>query len=132
MARPSVGEPGEHLGEAPGLHVVEPRGGLVEQQHLRPGGQRPPELDQAGLADGEGVGAPAATDPRPMRSITSSAWRRRPHRFPPGPCGDLGRRADVVVGGHGAEDLEPLEGAAHAQAGPPVGWRAGDVVDRST
>ena len=51
-----VGEVAQHAPQLHGLLLVQARARLVEQQHRRPGGQRPAELDEAGEARGQQVG----------------------------------------------------------------------------
>jgi hypothetical protein len=123
-----VGQRGEHLGQPGRLHLVEAAGRLVEQHHLRRGGQGAAELHQAGLARGEGIG-PAIGDATEVELLHDAMGHRSrsPHRPAVGARGDLGRRADVVEGRHRPEHLEALERAVHAEAGPPVGGRVRHV-----
>ena len=123
---PSSASSHEQLGEGVGLALVEARRGLVEEQHLRPGGQRPAELDQAGQpvgmastrssatgADADEVDAGASTS-----SWTVDAAVARPA------AADLRRGEDVLAGGQRPEHLEALERAGDAAAGPACGpWR---------
>ena len=126
---PSPASSRSRSAKAVGLGVVEAGRRLVEQQHPGPGGERPAELDEAGEAGGHGVD-PVVGDARmPTRSRTPRpraagrpGRRRRPRAV------DLGGGEDVLARGQRAEDLEALEGAGDAAAGPLVRRQAVDVL----
>ena len=76
---PSPASSSEQVGEVVALGLVEAGRRLVEQQHLGPGGQRPPQLDQAGQAGGHGVD-PLVGDRADARPGRGSPRRRRAGR----------------------------------------------------
>ena len=118
---PSWASSSSSCGEALGLGVVEARCRLVEQEHLRPGRQRPPQLDEAGQARGHGVD-PLVGDGSDADSVDEAfGLGRGVDRLVLGPApADLGRGEDVVARRERAEDLESLEGAGDAELGPVV------------
>ena len=122
------GQLAQQLGEALGLGRVLAGGRLVEQQHRRVAGQRPGQLDQAGLAGGH-RGDPQVGDlgePDPLDELVDLGGRVD---LRPRPAAvDVGGHPDVVAHREHGEQLEPLEGAAQALAGPLGGAEPGDVA----
>ena len=142
IAEPRAGQLDQQVAELPGLGVVEARCRLVQQQHARPDGEGPAELDQPGLAGGQlRRRGRRRRAPRPRRSMISST--------------SSSTRELVAVGGQqlaagraaarpAATDLEPTSTLsravsdantsrrwnvrADAEPGPSVGAEAGDVV----
>ena len=106
----------------------------------RAGAQRPPQLDQAQHAGGQRAG-PASAPGRGRRASSTSldaahdvglVGVTEPEQAPEHPArrGGLGGDLEVLEHRHAGEHLEPLERAAHAEPGPPVGCERGDVARR--
>ena len=122
---------GGHLGR---LVQVEPRRGLVGQQDLRLGRQRPGQLDQAAVPQPEGVdrgvgqvGDPhqleRGVDPLHLLLLRLAHVEEIPPEAPLALPRAL-RHHQVVAHRHVGEHLDPLVGAADAQPGPLVGRQA--------
>ena len=99
-------------------------------------GQGPAQLDQAGPAGGQAVDPVLGhvAQPEALDELVGHLLRRavvgprpRPGPTGPGPT-DLGSRQDVLPHRQQGEDLEALEGAGQAPAGPLVGRQLGDVL----
>ena len=127
----------QHLGEARGLDLVEARGRLVEEQHLRLGGQRPAELDQAGLPGGQRVG-PAVGDRPEAEELDDPVGDRARRRA--SPCRRLRPAISAAVRMLSSAVIEPNTSSRWnvrfmPEAGPAVRRRLGDVdaveVDRA-
>ena len=81
-----VGHVAEDLGQAGRLRLVEPGGRLVEEQHLRIGGQGPAELHEPSLSGGQRVGPASGdrTEAEPVDELVGHG-DRAPHRAPSRP-----------------------------------------------
>jgi hypothetical protein len=99
----------QQAGHVRRLLVVEARGGLVQEQQARVGGQRPGQLDQPALPRGEVLGgAPGqAGEAREVEEVVHRG--RRPPVV-------AGGQLDVLAHGQGGEELQRLERAG--QPGP--------------
>ena len=125
---PSEANCSEHGPTPEGLVRVEPRTGLVEEEHRGRGGQGAGHLDEAGQPGGEGVGRLVGDveDPDPCQLVVRLLGRRPPARELV--LLDLGGHLHVLACGQGAEQLEALEGPAQAQARPHVWLDPGHVM----
>ena len=81
-----LGQLAEQVAQLLALGVVEARGGLVEQEQARPGGQGAGQFEQAGLAGGQRVGRAArpgalsptrASTPSALAAASERSWDQR-------------------------------------------------------
>ena len=117
---PSDARSSSRFGERVGLLLVLPRGGLVEQQHARLGGERASELDETRLPGRHRVDAIVghAADADAVEDLLG---HRSGVGLVAGPAlADLGGGEDVLAGGQRTEHLEALERARDAAPGPLV------------
>ena len=126
-AHAALGQLAEQVAELLALRVAQPRGRLVEQEEARPRGQRPGQLEQAGLPGGQGVGRPAGQRRQPDQGEDGVGVGTGVGPVVRPATADLRGGQDVLTDREGAEDLEPLEGAGDAQPGPLVGLEPGHV-----
>ena len=127
MLHEEHGHPGrcdlsQHVGEGGRLGFVLTAGRLVEEQHLRFGGQRAGQLHPSGLSRGEPVGPHIGQlgDAEPVEQAV-----RRPVGI--GSPGDVGGQAHVLSDGEQTERLQALEGASQPLSRPLERCQARDV-----
>jgi hypothetical protein len=113
----------EHLPERDAAARVEPRGGLVEEQHRRPGHQGGGQVEPPPHA--AGVGAHQAAGRARQREALEQLGRARP-RVPAGQVVEAPDHLQVLEAGQVLVDRRVLPG--QADAGPQGGRLADDVV----
>ena len=115
---PSSASSWSSVAELVGLGLVLTRRGLVEQQHLRLRRERAAELDQPALAGGQRVDPLVGDGPQPDAVDDRLDDLGRVVLVLRVAPADVGGDADVLAHGEQAEQLEPLERAGEARAGP--------------
>ena len=122
-----AGQVDEDAPELDRLLLVEPRAGLVHQQHRRARGQGPAQLDEAGQTGGQQVGGLVGDVRQPDMGQDHVRFDARA-----GAGGTstsrLRRHLHVLPSRQGPEELEALEGAGDAESGPVMRRQAGDVL----
>ena len=128
----------EDGGEGQGLDAIEAGRGLVEQQEVGVGDQRPPQLEEPGVAEAQSLDGDAGHAPEPHQL----EYGGRPvPLFVGGPAAadhvgeqpaSAGASAlgdqQVVAHGEAAEKLDSLERASDPEPGAPVDGHAGEVM----
>ena len=99
---------------------LEARGGLVEQEQARPGGERPGQLEQAGLARRQRVGGAVGQVRQPDQRQDAVGVGGGVGAVARPAAPDLGGGEHVLAHRQRAEDLEALEGAGDPEPGPLV------------